>query len=69
LALTFLKQYHKNGSEFLHHIVQIAGDETWVSFVNVETKKQSKQWMHHIYQASQTSLSKRCLPTVFWDRT
>jgi hypothetical protein len=21
-------------------------DETWVSFVNVETKEQSKQWMH-----------------------
>jgi hypothetical protein len=51
MALTFLKQYHKNGNEFLHHVVQVAGDETWVSSVNTETKKQSKQWMH-----------KRCLP-------
>jgi hypothetical protein len=25
---------------------QVTGDETWVSVVNVETKEQSKQWMH-----------------------
>jgi hypothetical protein len=43
---TFLDQYHKDGSEFLNHIVRVTGDETWVSFVNVETKEQSKQWMH-----------------------
>jgi hypothetical protein len=36
-ALTFSEQYHKDGNEFLHHIVQITGDETWVSFVNSET--------------------------------
>jgi hypothetical protein len=24
----------------------VTGDTTWVSFVNVETKEQSKQWMH-----------------------
>jgi hypothetical protein len=45
-ALTSLEQYHKDGSEFLNHIVRVTGDETWVSFVNVETKEQSKQWMH-----------------------
>jgi hypothetical protein len=28
------------------HIVQVTGDETWVSFVNFETQMQSKQWMH-----------------------
>jgi hypothetical protein len=45
-ALTFLEQYHKDGDEFLNYIVQVAGDETWVSFMNVETKEQLKQWMH-----------------------
>jgi hypothetical protein len=39
----FLERYHKDGDEFRGHIVQVTGDETWVSFVNVETKKQSKQ--------------------------
>jgi hypothetical protein len=38
----FLEQFHKDGDEFLNHI-QVTGDETWVSFVNVETKEQSKQ--------------------------
>jgi hypothetical protein len=45
-ALAFLEPYHKHGSEFLSHVV--TGDETWVSFVNVETKDQlqrgSVQW-------------------------
>jgi hypothetical protein len=60
--LTFLEQYHKDGDEFLNHVVQVTGDETWVSSVNVETKEQSKQWMHtHIHQTSQKSLNKRCL--------
>jgi hypothetical protein len=36
--------YHKHGDKFLNHIV--IGDETWVSFVHVEPKEQSKQWMH-----------------------
>jgi hypothetical protein len=43
-ALTFPEQYHKDGKEFLSYNVK--GDETWVSFVNVETEEQSKQWMH-----------------------
>jgi hypothetical protein len=42
----FLERYHKDGDEFLNHIVGVTGDETWVSFMNVETKEQSKQWMH-----------------------
>jgi hypothetical protein len=40
MALTFLHRYYNDGDEFLNHIVQVTGDETWVSFVNVETKKQ-----------------------------
>jgi hypothetical protein len=35
-ALTVLEWYHKDGDEFFSHI--ITGDESWVSFVNVETK-------------------------------
>jgi hypothetical protein len=54
-ALTFLKQYHKDDDEFLNHIVRVTGDETWVSFVNVETKEQSKQ-------TSRNSLNKHHLP-------
>jgi hypothetical protein len=45
-ALLSLEQYQKDGNEFLSHIVHVTGDEPWVSFVNVETKWQSKQWMH-----------------------
>jgi hypothetical protein len=44
-SFEFLQQYHKDGDGFLSHIVQVTGDETWVSFVNVETKEQRKQWM------------------------
>jgi macrodomain Ter protein organizer (MatP/YcbG family) len=42
----FLERYHKDGDEFLNYIVRVTTDETWVSFVNVETKEQSKQWVH-----------------------
>jgi hypothetical protein len=42
-AFTFLERYHKDSNEFLNHIIQVTGDETWVLFVNVEIKKQSKQ--------------------------
>jgi transposase len=41
----FLERYHKDGDEFVSHIVRVTVDETWVSFVSVETKEQSKQWM------------------------
>jgi hypothetical protein len=44
-VLTF-RAVHKNGDEFLRHIIRLTGDETWVSFVNVATKEQSKQSMH-----------------------
>jgi hypothetical protein len=39
-ALTFLGQYHEVGCEFLYHIICVTGDESWVSFVNIETKEQ-----------------------------
>jgi hypothetical protein len=37
--LTFLERYHKDGGEFLNHIIWVTCDETWVSFVNAETKE------------------------------
>lgn len=71
-SLTFLERYREQGDEFLNHIV--TGDETWVSYVNVETKKQSMQWGHtrspnagprkFICKPS----SKKLMATVFWDR-
>jgi hypothetical protein len=42
-ALTFSERYHKDGDEFLIHIVRVTRDETWISFLNVETKDQTKQ--------------------------
>jgi hypothetical protein len=45
-AFAFIERYHKDGDEFLGHIIGVTADETWVSFVNVETKEHSKQWMH-----------------------
>jgi hypothetical protein len=38
LNFDFLERYHKDGDEFLSHIARVTGDETWVAFVNVETK-------------------------------
>jgi hypothetical protein len=72
-ALTLLERYYKNGDEFLNHIVWVTGDETWVSSVNVETKEQSKQWMH-THSPNKPKKFKQMLParnlmtTVFWDR-
>jgi hypothetical protein len=70
-ALTFLERHHKNGDEFLNHIVRVAGDETWVLFVRVETKEQSKQWMHthspnKPKRFKQTS-ARKFMAAVFWD--
>jgi alpha-amylase/alpha-mannosidase (GH57 family) len=45
-ALNFSERYQKDGGEFLSHIVRVTGDETWVSFVNVEIEELLKQWMH-----------------------
>jgi hypothetical protein len=46
LIFEFLGRYHNDGDKFRKHITWLTGGETSVSFVNVETKEQSKQWMH-----------------------
>ena len=43
-AKSFLSHHEEEGEEFLDKIV--TGDETWIPFVNSETKAASKQWMH-----------------------
>jgi hypothetical protein len=51
----------------------MTADESWVSFVNVETKAQSKRWMHTHSSNKPESLNKRLsarklMTAVFWDR-
>jgi hypothetical protein len=69
-ALTFLKRYHEDGDEFLSHVIQVTGDET---FMNVETKAQSKQWMYthppnNLEKLEQTSACQKADGTYFWGR-
>jgi hypothetical protein len=68
-----LERYHEGGDEFLNHIVRVTGDGTWVSFVNVETKEQSKQRMNihspnKAKEFKQTLSARKLMATVFWDR-
>jgi histone-lysine N-methyltransferase SETMAR len=70
-ALTFLQRYWEEGDKFLDRIV--TDDETWVQFMNAETKEQSQQWMHtHSANKSKkfqcTLSNKKMMATVFWDR-
>jgi hypothetical protein len=69
----FLERFHKHGNEFLNHIVRVIGSETWVSFVNVENKEPSKQWMHthspnKPKKFKQTLSAIKLMTAVFWDR-
>jgi hypothetical protein len=70
-GLDFLERYHKDGDEFLSHIIRVTGDEIWVSFVNVEIKEQPKQWRHihspeEPKKFKQTSSARKLVATVFW---
>jgi hypothetical protein len=73
-ALAFLERYHKDGDEFLSHIVRVTGDETRDSFVNVEIKEQPNYWMHthspHKPKTFNRTLSacQKAEATVFWER-
>jgi hypothetical protein len=59
---------------FLITSYELTGNETWVSFVNVETKEQSKQWMH-THPSNKPKKFKQMFPTarklmttVLWER-
>jgi hypothetical protein len=58
-ALTFLERYHKDGDEFLNHIVRVTGDETCVSFVLLKPKNSQSSGCTHINQTSRKRLNKR----------
>jgi hypothetical protein len=61
-TLPFSKRCHKDSNAFLNHIVRVIGDKTWVSFVKVDTKEQSKQWMHTFTKQATKKFKKCCLP-------
>jgi hypothetical protein len=71
-TLTFSKRYHKDGDKFQSHhtsniltvSIQVTSDETRVSFVNVETKAQPKQWMHTHSPNKPKHLNKHSLPAI-----
>lgn len=70
-ALTFLSRYHQDGDELLNRIV--TGDETWISHITPETKRQSMEWHHSNSpkkpkKAKQILSTRKVMATVFWDR-
>lgn len=70
-ALTFLIRYDKDGEQFLNHIV--TGDETWISHITPESKRQSMEWHHSRSptkpkKAKQILSTRKVMATVFWDR-
>ncbi|GFW38353.1 histone-lysine N-methyltransferase SETMAR [Trichonephila clavipes] len=69
-ALDFLDRYHKEGDQFLERIV--TGDETWVSHITPESKRQSMEWRHTNspvrVKAKRTISTRKVMTTVFWDR-
>jgi hypothetical protein len=67
----FLERDHKDGVEFINHIVRVTAYETRVSFVNFETKEQSKQWMHthspnKPKKFKQTLPARKLMAVFFW---
>jgi hypothetical protein len=64
--LDFLERCYKAGDEFLSHIV--TDDETRVSFVNVETKEQSKKWITTHSPNRRCLSARKLMETIFWDR-
>jgi [histone H3]-lysine36 N-dimethyltransferase SETMAR len=69
-ALDFLTRYDQGGESFMNRIV--TGDETWIKYVNPETKEQSKVWGHTASphkptKARQGFSGRKLMATVFWD--
>jgi hypothetical protein len=59
-TLIFFSETTKMAMNFSVTLYELTCDETWVLFVNVETKKQSKQWTH----THSPQKSKRFKPTL-----
>uniref|UniRef100_A0A1B6I6U6 Mariner Mos1 transposase n=1 Tax=Homalodisca liturata TaxID=320908 RepID=A0A1B6I6U6_9HEMI len=69
-AIDLFTRYDVEGETFLNRIV--TGDETWVVYVNAETKQQSMQWGHTASpskpkKACQSFLARKLMAKVFWD--
>jgi hypothetical protein len=41
----YFEKYLTDGYKLLNHITQVTGNGIWVSFANIKTKGQSKQWI------------------------
>jgi len=69
-ALTFLMCYHKEGDGILSHTV--TGDETRVSHITPESKRQSLHWKHtgspKRKKLKQTISTRKIMCTVSWNR-
>lgn len=69
-AENFLHRFETQGDELFEHI--ITGDETWISYTNVESKQQSMQWRHSASPKAkkfkQARSAKKIMATVFWDK-
>jgi hypothetical protein len=66
-ALTYSERYHKDSDEFLSHIVQVKGDETWVLVMNVETQKSQSNSSNKPKKLKQTLSVRKLMATVFWE--
>ena len=68
-ALDFLDRYHKEGDQFLENIV--TGDETWVSHMTPQSKRQSMEWHHTTspvkVKAKKTMSTRKVKATMIWD--
>jgi hypothetical protein len=71
-SFDFLEQCHEVGNEFVSRIIRVTGDDTWVLFLNVETKEQSKQWMCTYSPNKRKKLiptsPRKLITAVSWDR-
>jgi len=71
LAKAFLGRLETNGEEFLRQVV--TGGETWIQYVNPETREQAMRWLHtHCApnkpkKFKQTFSDRKTMVTVFWD--
>ncbi|GFU75811.1 mariner Mos1 transposase [Trichonephila clavipes] len=69
-ALDFLDRYHKEGDQFLERIV--TGDETWVSHITPESKRQSMEWRIRNspvrVKVKRTISTRKVMATLLWDR-
>jgi histone-lysine N-methyltransferase SETMAR len=69
-AHPFLQRHQTEGDQGFDHIV--TGDETWIAYTNIESKRQSMQWRHSSSPKSkkfkQASSVRKIMATILWDR-